>query len=141
MEHFSQIYDLCRASLAGDAKAGRAAARALHKTLAAAGDTDDAQLLHRLIKAFTQKKQSPALNFVPSSTAPCPHCNGQAVTEREVEQPLKTRYGTGLYTSFISTCGACRTVFVTPEQADRTDHLVRELRVSLRTQIAPPVGI
>jgi hypothetical protein len=141
MEHFSQVYELCRAALSGDTKAGRAAAKTLHKALTAAGDTDDAQLLHRLIKAFAAKNRPPALNFVQSSTAPCPRCNEHAVTEREVEQPLKTRNGTGLYRSFVSTCGACRTVFVTSEQADRTDQLVHELRVSLKTQAVPPASI
>ncbi|KVP98003.1 hypothetical protein WJ96_05375 [Burkholderia ubonensis] len=71
MQHFSLVYDLCRAALAGDKTLGAQSSRKLRDALAGSGDTedaDDAELLSRLIQAATGKSRKPVVHFVQSDT-------------------------------------------------------------------------
>jgi hypothetical protein len=68
MQHFSQVYDVCRAALAGDVKLARGAVNRLQKALVQAGDTDGAQLLSRLLKATSGAKKGEVMHFVQSES-------------------------------------------------------------------------
>jgi hypothetical protein len=70
MDHFSLVYDVCRAALAGDKAEGVRTVRKLRKALAEAGDSDGAELLARLIKSFNGKSSAPVVHFVQSASAP-----------------------------------------------------------------------
>ncbi|MBK3780211.1 hypothetical protein G3A43_08065 [Paraburkholderia aspalathi] len=67
MDHFSHIYDVCRAALAGDKTLAVKSAKSLRDALAAAGDVDDAEMLSRLIKAMAGKSKTPVVHFVQSA--------------------------------------------------------------------------
>ena len=68
MEHFSLIYDVCRAALAGDIALARQSTKRLRDAIAAGGDVEDAELLARLIKASGKKSKGPIVHFVQAET-------------------------------------------------------------------------
>jgi hypothetical protein len=58
MEHFSDIYDVCRAAMAGDTAMATRSVKSLRDALAASGDAEDAVLLARLVKATSGKSSA-----------------------------------------------------------------------------------
>lgn len=67
MKHFAYVRDVCLAALTGDKARGAASVRSLQKSLAADGDTEDAELLARLIKAARGSGKEPVVQFVQSA--------------------------------------------------------------------------
>jgi hypothetical protein len=67
MEHFSDIYDVCRAAMAGDTAMATRSVKSLRDALAASGDAEDAVLLARLVKATSGKSRTPVVHFVQSA--------------------------------------------------------------------------
>ncbi|MEX3984044.1 hypothetical protein AB4Y45_34205 [Paraburkholderia sp. EG287A] len=75
MKHFSHIYDVCRAALAGDTAMSTLAVKHLREALAASGcteDADDAVLLARLVSERTRKRRKPVVHFVASAEPTAP---------------------------------------------------------------------
>ena len=132
MEHFAQVYDVCRVALAGDTKQARAAVKALRAALESAGETEDAQFLDRLLKAVAKKDKSSVVHFVQSQTSPCPYCSSTAITLREDIFEVDTRYGKGTYRALVSACEICQKDFLTPEQCNEADAHASEVRRELK---------
>lgn len=69
MDHFSLVYDLCRAAVGGDPKEARNVMKRLGSALAKNGEADDAALITRLLKATAGGGERRALAFKESRTS------------------------------------------------------------------------
>jgi hypothetical protein len=88
MQHFSHVYDVCRAALTGDTAMAKLAVKSLRESLAASRDTldvDDAVLLERLLNSTSGKRRKPVVHFVTSeepAAAPAPRRRRSAAIDR-----------------------------------------------------------
>ncbi|MDR6376203.1 AAA family ATPase [Paraburkholderia caledonica] len=72
MDHFTLVYDLCRAALSGDPKEARSVVKRLGSALAKGGNADDAALISRLVKATGTSGERRAVAFTESKTGKAP---------------------------------------------------------------------
>ncbi|SKC99161.1 ATPase family associated with various cellular activities (AAA) [Burkholderia sp. CF099] len=97
MDHFSLVYDLCRAALGGDPKEAKEVVKKLSVILAKSGEADDAALISRLLKSKNGNGERRAVAFKESLASTAEvfelpgeqlHVGGHIPVDRESGAPL-----------------------------------------------------